>query len=77
MWVLLCLIIYASARQSVMQARVKFPETVLTALTFLPAEYACGPQVVGNERRISCPVINHMAARILPGSTQRGTIYYG
>jgi hypothetical protein len=76
-WVLLCLIIYASARQSAMQARVKLPETVLTALTFQPAKYAYGTKTVGNERRISSPGINHMAARILPGSTQRNTIDYG
>jgi hypothetical protein len=32
-WVVLCLNSYASARQSIMQARVKVIETVLTALT--------------------------------------------
>jgi hypothetical protein len=60
-----------------MQARVKIIETVLTALTFQPAKHSCGPQAVGNGCRISSPVINHMAARILPGITKRSTINYG
>jgi hypothetical protein len=60
-----------------MQARVKFPETVLTALTLQAAKHACVSQAVGNESRISTPVINDMSAHTLPGSAQRGTISYG
>jgi hypothetical protein len=58
-------------------ARLRLSENVLTALISKPAGYACGLQAVGNERRISSSGINHMAAHILPASTQRSTIDYG